>query len=209
MTSFPVWLTVTSVVVTVVVSVIALGQFNLWGIKPIVQELGGPQELERYIKSWGQWLDERGRIVVQHPATGREAEFRKRRYRTRPDALVFRVRNADSGKQHFASMQEALDQAGVRYQTELTPKRRQPRAIAVVLDASDVLTPVAAVRLITVAFDLEEATDRALHVWAEGRMRASHDAPLVERIPAMQAEGSGVRVGSFLGRLLRFRAHAA
>jgi hypothetical protein len=204
-----VWLILSIVAGGVVISIVGLAQFNVWGMRPAVQELSGPHELERYIKSWGQWLEERGRIVVQHAATGREAEFRKRRYRSRPDALVFRVRNADSGKQHFARMQAALDAAGVQYQTELTPKRRQPRAIAVALDPSDLLAPLAAVRLIIVVFELDAAVDRALRVWVEGRIRTSDDAPAIERIPSTQAEQSGVRVGSFLGRLLRFRPHAA
>jgi hypothetical protein len=183
---------------------ILLSRFAFWASRPALYECGSPAELEGYIRSWGRWLDDRGRIVVRHPPSGVEIEFRKRRYRSRPDVLLFRYRNDQAGRKYFACVKSAFDSAGISYDLELTPKLHRPRAVVVALDPRDVFTPIGASRLVMVAFGSEDDRPVAgLQVFCEGRMRREIEEPTVDLIAYQQARRAGFRFGYRIGRLLR------
>ena len=159
---------------------VAIAQFNMWATRRGTYELDSPDALEPYLRSWGQWLDERGRIVVRDVVTQAEFEFRKFRYATRPDQLVFRFRNADSTRPFFANLRAVLDRERVEYELELTPKTKQPRAIAVALDPSEVFSPLVAVGLAKQALAaIGGDPQRRIQVRADGRLRRAPDVPSV------------------------------
>src|SRR5262249_2739306 len=167
-----IWLYLILVVGALIILLIALAQFNLWGNRPALYECASPADIEGYIRSWGRWLDDRGRIVVRHLPSGVEIEFRKHRYRSRADTILFRYRNADAGRKYFAIVKNAFDSAGISYDTEPTPKRHRPRALIVPLDPREVFTPMIASHLVAVAFGCDEDRPVAnLQVFCEGRMR--------------------------------------
>ena len=172
----------------------------VWASRPIVYDVVSPAEIAPFIRSWGQWLDERGRIVVRHPASGGEVEFRKRRYRARPGLLHFRCRNVDAGRKIFERVRADFDAAGIAYGMELTPRRGAPRALAVPLDAGDALTPKMAERLVAVAFGA--GADRLL-LYCEGRMRRDGGRPPADLIPHTEGYRAGHRLGTLLGRVSR------
>lgn len=199
-----IWLYLILAVGVLIALLIAWAQFNLWGSRPAVYECASLAEIEGYIRSWGRWLDDRGRIVVRHPPSTVEIEFRKRRYRTRPDTIFFRYRNADAGRKYFARVKSAFDSAGISYDVELTPKLHRPRALVVTLDLREVFTPIVASRLVAIAFGCEEDRPVAsLQVFCEGRMRQEIEEPTVGLISYQQAGRAGFRLGRRFGQLLR------
>jgi hypothetical protein len=159
---------------------IAWVRLSVWASRPIVYDVASPAEVGPFIYSWGQWLDERGRIIVRHPASAGEVEFRKRRYRTRPDLLLFRCRNADGGRKIFDRVRASFDGAGIAYEVERTSKRGLPRALVVPLEASDLLTPKTAERLVAVTFGAEGGR---FQLSCEGPIRSDSDSPPVELMP--------------------------
>ena len=182
----------------VLLLLIGWGQMNARGRQPAVYTVRSSAEVEPFIRSWGQWLDERGRIVVRHSVSGVEAEFRKRRYRRRKDVLLFRFRNADANWGTFEEVRARFHTEGVAHELERTQKQNRPRALVVALDPDDVFTPVAAVRLLNVALS---AADSKLHVYCEGRLRSGKDIPLVAMLPRTTAHRAGFEFGSRIGRL--------
>lgn len=182
-------------------------QFYYWSSRREVYELTSASELERFVRSWAQWTEERARIVVKVLSTNAEFEFRKRRYKTQPDEIHFRVRNADSTRQFFRRIRERFDRDKIDYQLELTAKRKQPRALCVPLNAANVLTPLAAVRLAAVVVEeIHDGSPSRLQTWLDGDVRRPPDVPAVELIAATQGyrvgESLGYRVGRGLRRLL-------
>jgi len=199
-----IWLYLILVAGVLIALLIAWAQFNLWGNRPALYECASPAEIEGYIRSWGQWLDDRGRIVVRHPPSTVEIEFRKRRYRRRPDTILFRYRNAYAGRKFFDRVKTAFDSANISYDVELTPKLHRPRALIVPLDPREVFTPKVASRLVAVAFGCEEDRPVAgLQIFCEGRMRQETEEPTVDLISYRQAHRAGFRLGRRLGRFLR------
>jgi hypothetical protein len=162
-------------------------------------------EIEPFVRSWGQWLETRGRIVVRQSTSGAEAEFRKKRFKTRAEVLIFRYRNADSSGEHFEEVRSRFDREGVEYGLERTRKQARPRAIAVSLDPADVFTPIAASRLLTLSF---VECGSGLQVICQGRFRRAPDAPSVRKIPPNRAYRAGSIVGRWLARLLALRRAA-
>ena len=173
------------------------------GLQPAEYPIRTAEELEPYVRSWGQWL-EQGRIMVRNPTNEATVEFRKFRYKTRPDALVYRYRNADATRHSFNAVRDRLGAQRVVYELERTQKRQQPRALAIRFDSDDVFTPAAAARLLHLTFGdpLPE-----LLVSCVGRFRLSPDAPTVKIIPSTRAGRSGFSLGLVLGRL-RWRGGA-
>jgi hypothetical protein len=190
-------------VLIVVAALIALAQFNLWALRPVVYDNLAVQDLAGYIRSWGPWLADRARIVVRHARTDAETELRKHRFATQPDKIVFRARNIDATRKYFLTIQRALDNEHVSYQLEVTPKRRQPRAIAVALVAEDIHTPAAAVKLIERAFGALGALEPVFSVHVEGQIRSAPDTPGVPLIPWRQDHAGGYRLGETIGRAVK------
>jgi len=182
------------------VAILALAQVNMWALRPVVHDGLAINGLSPLVQSWGSWLAERGRIVIHHADTDVEVELRKHRFATRPDELLFRVRNADVTRPHFQTIRAAFEQAGVAYQLETTPKRKQPRAIAVSLIAEDIHTPAAACNLIRIAFRAVGATEPRFRAHCDGAMRIRPDVPPVLLLPWRQDYQLGFSTGILFGR---------
>jgi hypothetical protein len=200
-----------SVVVGVSISValiVAKAQYGMWVSRVVTYNVDSPAALEPFIRSWAQWLDDGGRIVVRDVPSGAEFEYRKLRFATRPDQLVFRFRNADSTRPFFAKVRAALDREGVEYELELTPKTKKPRAMAVSFDPSQVLTPLVAVGLAKHALRaMGGESQRGLQVRVDGRLRREPDVPAIDLINVSesyrQSHAFGVRLGRLIRRLAR------
>jgi hypothetical protein len=182
------------------VAMVALAHFNMWALRPVVYDSLAIEGLSPLVRSWGPWLAERGRVVIRHADTEVEVELRKHRFATRPDELHFRVRNADATRPHFRTIRAAFEQAGVTCQLETTPKRKQPRAIAICLAAEDIHTPAAACNLIQIAFKAVGATEPRWRAYCDGAMRNRPDVPSVLLLPWRQDYQLGFSTAILLGR---------
>ena len=185
---------------------IAWAQLNVWESRPVLYECSTPAEIERYVRSWGRRLDERGRIVVRHIGSGVEVEFRKHRYRRRPDALLFRYRNLDAGRKYFTDVQHSFESAGVLYDMELTPKQRRPRALTVSLDPLEVFAPTIAVRLVELALRFkEDGSSGGFQMFCQGPMQSKPEDATLELIPWRKDQHVGYRLAKWVGEFLRGR----
>jgi hypothetical protein len=161
-------------------------------------------DLEPFFRSWGVWLGNRGEILVRHKDAEPIVHFRKRTYRRRPNILLFRYRNADESRGSFSVVRAALETAGVDHEVELTRRTRQPRALVVPLDPSDVLMPAAATRLLNTVFRALRVDAMAgFLVWSEGRFQPRPDREDVPLIAPSAAQRAGFRMGVALGKLAR------
>ncbi len=186
-------------VLVLIALVIARAQLNVWAGQPVVLTDLALEEVGPLVRSWAPWLEERGRIVVRQAQTDAEVELRKHRYSTRPDAIIFRVRNADATRKHFTAIRRALDAAGVPYELTTTRKRSEPRAIEVPLVADDVHTPAATLKLIEQVFKGRVG----FQIHCEGTMRRPPDVPRVPLVPWRTDYAAGHRVGERVGRTVR------
>ena len=186
-------------VLVVIALVIARAQLNLRAGQPVVHSDLALEQVAPLVRSWAPWLEERGRIVVRQSQTDAEVELRKHRFSTRSDAIIFRIRNADSNKRHFAAIRGALDAARVAYELKTTRKKGEARAIEVPLAAEDVHTPAAALRLIQEVFK----TSAGYQIHCEGRMRRPPDVPQVPLVPWRRDYAAGAWLGQRVGRAVR------
>jgi len=160
--------------------------------------------LSHFFAVGGAWLGNRGEILVRHKDAEPIVHFRKRTYRRRPNVLLFRYRNADESRGSFSGVRAALETAGVDHEVELTRRTRQPRALVVALDPSDVLMPAAATRLMDSVFRaLQVDAMTGFLVWCEGRFQARPDRENVPLVAPSAAQRAGLRMGVALGRLVR------
>ena len=153
-----------------------------------------------HVRNWGVWLEDGGCIRVANPVSGADVEFRKRVYKTRPDLLIFRFRNADATRASFATVRSRFDARKLPYAVELTPKRKRPRALAVQLRVDDVLVGQAAGNLIRVALDADRPA--ALHLACAGTFRSMLDAPSVPLLRQSRAFTAGFALGRAAVRTL-------
>jgi hypothetical protein len=179
--------------------VIARAQFNLWGGQPVVHTDLALDQVAPLVRSWAPWLQERGRIVIRQAQTDAEVELRKHRFSTRPDAIIFRIRNVDSNKKHFTAIRGALDAARVPYELKTTRRKGEARAIEVSLAADDVRTPAAALKLIQEVF----RGTAGYQIHCEGRMRRPPDVPQVPLLPWRRDYAAGAWIGQRVGRAVR------
>jgi hypothetical protein len=161
-------------------------------------------EIEPFLRSWGVWLGNRGEILVRHKDVEPIVRFLKRTSRRRSNVLLFRYRNADESRGSFSIVRAALETAGVDHEVELTRRTRQPRALVVALDPSDVLMPAVATRLVATVFGaLQVDAIAGFLIWTEGRFQARPDRENVPLIAPSAAQRAGFRMGVALGRLVR------
>jgi hypothetical protein len=194
---------VAAVLLVLILAVVLRAQLNVWGGRPVTYPDLELDQITAYVRSWGPWLEERGRIVIRHAGTDVEAELRKHRFATRPDVLILRVRNADTNKSHFEVIRNAFDAARISYELETTAKTHQPRAISIPLVADDLHAPAAARRLLEEVFNAVGIRSRGFMVHAEGSMRRVPDAPTIPLIPWRQDQRAGYLVGERLGRAVK------
>jgi hypothetical protein len=170
---------------------------RVWGY---VSDLSLDEVIER-IRNWGAWLEDRGCITVANPANGSSAEFRKRRFKTRPELLTFRFRNDYPTRAFFADVRRRFDSRKLPYEVELTPKRKHPRAVAVPLRLDDVLAGQAARDLLRVALDVGRGD--TLHLACAGRFRTMLDPPPVALLGQSRSFTAGFALGRAAARTFR------
>ncbi len=197
-------LTSVAVVLLMLGSVIGWMYLRARALGPAVYRDLSLTDLEPFLRSWGAWLGNRGEILVRHKDAEPIVHFRKRTYRRRPNVLLFRYRNADESRGSFSVVRAALEAAGVDHEVELTRRTRQPRALVVVLDPSDVLMPAAATRLMGTVFRaLQVDATTGFLIWPEGRFQPRPDRENVPLMAPNAARRAGFRMGVALGRLVR------
>lgn len=109
-------------------------------------------QVEALLACWFAWLDDRAAVTISLSGQPLSAELRIRRWRTRPDQVHFRWRNADATRAAFSRVCEAFQAAQLQFEVELTPKTKQPRALVIALAADDVFGPASVVGLVNRAF---------------------------------------------------------
>ena len=187
--------------VVVVLLILILMFFN-WLGQP-VSYLVQPEEIQRYLRSWGNAIADGGRILVRQPGTNRSVTFVKRRYRNVGDRLVFRFRNADDGRRHFDQVESALANAQIRFEIERTPSGR-PRAIVISFPLADDRLPLAAAahaaRVALTAMGAPE--DGRSEMTCTGSHRPDYVHGSVDVIPWTRGYRAGFRAGQVANRLL-------
>jgi hypothetical protein len=196
-------LTIVAVALTALLGVIGRLYLRARALSPAVYRNLGLGDLQPFLRSWGIWLGDRANILIGHERATGTVQFRKHVYKGRANTLVFRYRNADDSRAGFPAVRTALDRANVDYELELTKRTRRPRAVAVTLNARDVLTPAAAIRLVDTAFGALGASTPEFFVWCEGRLQAAPDSDGIALIPHIAARRAGFRIGVVVGRLWR------
>ncbi len=170
-----------------------------WYVAPAEYHGVSFQELQRYFASWVTHVGERRDILVGTPDIPNLIQFRKKDYKTRPDLLLFRFRNADQSKQYFSGVVAAFEQQEVAFHIEKTRKRRAPRAAIVELDTSDVLLPSAAAHLCRVALSATEHSEESgVSVCCTG-LHPDFDPRVQRVIPTTRGEYAGWRLGYLIG----------
>jgi hypothetical protein len=159
---------------------------------------------EGLLKSWFAWLGDRSAVTIAPAGEVVAAELRVRRWKTRPDRVLFRWRNADETRASFAWVRAAFVADRTAFDLELTPKTKQPRAIVVPLVEADVFTPAAALGLANRAFAAAGLPEPERYdLTCSGPVLATGTRPvaLVPREPSYEA---GRAVGRALGAALRW-----
>ena len=174
-----------------------------WYVAPAEYHGVSFEQLQRYFADWADHVGERRDILVGTPEIPNLIQFRKKHYKTRPDLLLFRFRNADQSKQYFSAVVAALEQHEVGFRIEETRKRRAPRAAVVELDASDVLLPSAAAHLCRVALSAIGHTEESgVSVCCTG-LHPDFDLRVQKVIPTTRGEYAGWRLGYLIGSVVR------
>jgi hypothetical protein len=190
--------------VLLVVLILVLMFFG-WLAQP-VSYLVGPDEIQRYLRSWGAAIADGGRIVVRQPDTDRSIMFIKRQYKRSGEQLVFRFRNADDGRKYFSQVESAFTTTGIAHQLERTSSGR-PRALVIPFPfGGDPLALSGAAHVTRLALGAMgapsggpfELTCTGAHRpgYVQGSVQGS-----VEVIPWTRGYRAGFRLSDVLGRL--------
>ena len=112
-------------------------------------------------------LHNRGTVYLEHADVEGTIRVRMRRYKTRPDQLLFRFRNKDKTRPAFDQVVAALERDKIPFDTELTKIRKRPRAVVVDFDATQAAGYANLAHLTQLCFDAMRATaDERLTAWA-------------------------------------------
>jgi hypothetical protein len=164
-----------------------------------------PDEIQRYLASWGRAIADGGNIQVGQPDTDRAVTFVKRQYKKIGDRLVFRLRNADEARPHFKQVTSALARAGIPFEVERTPTGRT-RAIVIPFAVDDPLMPSAAAHSARVALAaMGSPADGLFEMKCTGSHRQDYLRGSVEVIPWTRGYRAGFQVGRLVDRLWRAR----
>ena len=109
-------------------------------------------EVERLLRIWFAWLQDKTRIHVQPIGHDLSAELQIRRWETRPDLVVFRWRNSDNTRASFSRVSEQLRKTYPEATIEMT-QRNRPRALILSSVLNDTLAPLWAMGLAAAAFE--------------------------------------------------------
>jgi len=164
--------------------------------------------VELLLASWFAWLGDRSAITLAPAGEAQAAELRIRRWKTRPDRVLFRWRNADATRASFARVRERFEAERQAVEIELTPKTRQPRAMVIELAADDVFSPAAAVGLAKRAFAAAGLPDTDRYdLGCTGHVLEQGTLPR-RLIPPSDALQAGRSVGRILGTGRRWAMRA-
>jgi hypothetical protein len=167
-----------------------------------VSYLARSEEIQRYLRSWGNAIGDGGRIQARQPGTDRSVMFVKRHFKRAGDQLVFRFRNADAGRRYFAQVECALSKAGISFEMERTPAGR-PRAIVIPFPVGDDPLPLAAgahaARVALVAMGASE--EGPFEMTCTGSHRSDYVRGSVDVIPWTRGYRAGFSVGQVVNRL--------
>lgn len=159
-------------------------------------------------RSWVYHLDDRGVMYVAYSGASAFVELRKRRWKTRPDVLLFRYRNADATRTSFIAVRDRFASDGVQYQIALTRKTRRPRALEVRLDPYDPHMPRVALNLAVRALGDAPTDPPSYDVWCAGKVRDdTTEAPMPLEYPLKvrrqdKAYDLGFRIGATVRRVI-------
>jgi hypothetical protein len=185
----------------VVVLLIVVVMFFGWLGQP-VSYLTRSDEIERYLRSWGNAVADGGRIQVRQRGTDRSVVFVKRQFKRGGDRLVFRFRNADAGRRYFEQVESALSNAGISFEMERTPAGR-PRAIVIPFPVGDDPLPLAAgahaARVALAAMGASE--EGPFEMTCTGSHRSDYVRGSVDAIPWTRGYRAGFSVGQVVNRL--------
>ena len=177
-------------------------QIVSWAVTPIRYAGLNADDLQRFVRSWGFYLEDRAHFTVVHREVFGHAQFERRRYKTKPDLLSFRVPFSNLAKEQRENVKTAFSRSDITFSMELTPKKKRDRALTVEMEADDSMLPVKGVRCVVLAFEALGAADsHGYSVSCFGRMTSPIvDGP--ELIPWRRDFEVGRRLGAALGRLL-------
>ena len=194
-------LAVIGALTVVLVVLILVLMFFGWLGQP-VSYLVGPDEIQRYLRSWGAAIADGGRIVVRQPETDRSIMFIKRQYKRSGEQLLFRFRNADGGRKYFSQVESAFTTAGIGHQIERTPSGR-PRAIVIPFPfGDDPLALSGAAHASRLALGAMGApSEGPFELTCTGSHRPDYVRGSVDVIPWTRGYRAGFRFGDVLGRL--------
>ena len=159
--------------------------------------------VERLLHSWFHWLVDRSRVHLRPAGSPFEAEFQLRRWKTRPDLVLFRWRNSAPTRSVFERVRDRLSVDHPEATVELTPKTRRPRALVLSIAADDVLAPAWSVGLAVSAFrysGMEAVSSFDLEVQAHAQSSISQEVRLE---PLSKAWSTGKQIGAALRRTIR------
>jgi hypothetical protein len=165
--------------------------------------------VELLLASWFAWLGDRSAITIAPAGKKLSAELRIRRWQTRRDLALFRWRNADETRASFNRVLESFEAAHARFEIELTPKTKKPRALVISLDTDDVFSPAGAVGLANHAFaaaGFPGCTRYDLTCSGNVLRKNTRDCPLIPQSRAYQA---GSSIGRVVGRGIGWIRRAA
>jgi hypothetical protein len=185
--------------VAVVLLVLILMFFGWLGQSVIYR--AGPDEIQRYLRSWGGAIADGGRILVRQRNSDRSIAFVKRRYKRSGAHLVFRFRNADDGRKYFDEVESALRKASIGFEMERTPTGRA-RAIVIPFPLTDdPLTLSAAAHVTRVALTAMGTPDAGpFEMSCTARQDPEYVRGSSEVIPWTRGYRIGVQLAYVLGR---------
>ena len=157
------------------------------------------------IRNWAHVLADRGKVQIGLSDVDNYIELRKRCWKKRPHLLMFRYRNSDITRKHFAAVKQRFDSAGIEYDMALTRKKQRPRAIEIPFDPYDVHTPRAILNLASHAFGAEVENMQHFDLSCQGTIRSDVEEQSLEvYIPPEAYEASlGYRIGYSVGSAVR------
>lgn len=184
--------------VLVICLVLVVGLLGGWMAQP-VSYTARPEDVQRYLKSWGAAIADGGRIEVRHSASGGLVTFVKRRRKKTGDALLLKVRDSDSERLRLRHVELAFAADGIGFNLERTPAGR-PRAISVPFQlGSDPVSMSAAGHAARVALNAMGAPDEGPY---ELTCHASHRPDYVHGSVDVIPWTRGYRLGFVVGQVM-------
>lgn len=182
-----------------VVLLVLILMFFGWLEQPVSYSVR-PDEIQRYLVSWGGALADGGRILVGEPETDRSVTFVKRHYKKVGGRLVFRFRNADEARLHFEQVGSALSTARISFEIERTPTDRA-RAIVIPFSLDDPLMLSAAAHTARIALAaMGVPGDGPFELKCTGSRRPNYVPGSGEVIPWTRGYRAGFRLGQLVSR---------